>query len=211
MPSGYSLWLSPSGDAGQALALLLSRLSERHSTPLFNPHTTLVADSLTPDSSLDDLVDKTQQAVQEWKSKRGRGAPVNGSSDSPGSSLKLAFHDVRQGDMFYQCVLAALVRDSDLVDLHQTLRKHYETHQKADAPVYFPHLSLVYGDLTRQKKDDIMAELKSQGDVVDLNEPTEDGSMVKIVGHTGYECHEILIVKTSGPTSEWDVLAKVSL
>ncbi|KAK4052130.1 hypothetical protein OIV83_002424 [Microbotryomycetes sp. JL201] len=213
MPSGYSLWLSPSGDAGQALTSLLSRLSERHATPLFKPHTTLVADSLTPDVQLQELVSKTEQAVQEWKSKRAAGQrrPINGDGGTDSGRLTLSFHDVRQGDLFYQCVLAALVRDSDLVDLHQTIRRAYGTDSNPDAPVYFPHTSLVYGDLTREKKDQIIAELKRGGEVEDLPEATEDGSKVKIVGQTGYIADEILIVNTSGPTSEWDVLARIAL
>ncbi|KAK4051302.1 hypothetical protein OIO90_004783 [Microbotryomycetes sp. JL221] len=199
--SGYSLWLSPSWDSSPFPALL-DKLSSKHDTVPFKPHTTLVADSLTPQATLDEFVEMTKKGVQAWKIKKGA---------SGGNGLNLTFYDVRQGDMFYQCVLAALVRDVDLVDLHLTLRRAYGTHDKPDAPSYFPHMSLVYGDLTREKKDDIIREMKDEGDFEELEDLTEEGGRVKIKDLTGYKVDEILVVKTSGPTTEWDVLARVPL
>ncbi len=44
MSKEYSLWIVPSGNAYDMLVDLISQLSERYSTPCFEPHITLLGD-----------------------------------------------------------------------------------------------------------------------------------------------------------------------
>lgn len=66
---------------------------------------------------------------------------------------------------------------------------------------YFPHMSLVYGDLSVGRKEEIIAELERRHEV--------DGA--SIVGEDGYRPTEILLVKTDGPPSDWRLLGAVDL
>ncbi|GAA6041673.1 hypothetical protein JCM8097_003077 [Rhodosporidiobolus ruineniae] len=192
--SGLSLWLSP--PPSSALRPLVARLAHAHHTESFLPHATLVSDEIVPAISLEEVIEKTEQGVREWR-QEGEGR------------LKLRFKDVRQGPAYYQCVLAALHPDPPLLALHEAVVRQF--HVSSPPPPYFPHLSLVYGDLSTQLKATIIDELKADNEVVEV--PGQDGEEggVEIVGEGGFEPSVVLLVRTAGTCATWEVLARIPL
>ena len=96
----------------------------------------------------------------------------------------------------WQCVLAAVVPSDLLVRLNSELRESLvsDATARAGMSTYFPHLSIVYGDLSPQQKEALVDRVTR--DLSDMH---------------GFTPNEILVVKTSGPSSEWVKLAKISL
>lgn len=80
-----------------------------------------------------------------------------------------------------------------LLTLHNALLEAFDLPVPAE-PTYFPHLSLVYGDLSSEEKDRIIADLKLAGDVEDLK-GSEGETRCKLVGETGYVPTEVLLVR----------------
>ncbi|KAI5478799.1 hypothetical protein MNV49_004625 [Pseudohyphozyma bogoriensis] len=187
---GLSLWLSP--PPSSPLYALLQKLSHSLNTVSFQPHATLVADDIVP--AHEDLVERIKKGVQTWRDE-GNTVP-----------LELGFQDVRQGDKFYQCVLAALSPNPSLFSLHQHLLSAFDV-PIPSPPTYFPHLSLIYGEFSPAQKSQIIDDLWENGEVVN----TEDKNGVEIVGARGFEPTEILLVRTAGPPPTWEIIERIPL
>lgn len=108
------------------------------------------------------------------------------------------------GDKFYQCVLVALHKDEALLSLHATLLKTFGA-SSDKAAEYFPHMSLIYGDSTTERKDEIIADMS------DRKEFIENGDGVQVAELDGYEPNEILLVRTAGLPEKWEVMGRVPL
>ncbi|GAA6005479.1 hypothetical protein JCM10207_002995 [Rhodosporidiobolus poonsookiae] len=188
--SGLSLWLCP--PAASSLPALLRRLADLHGTEHFDPHATLVSDEIVPSLQQDEIIAKVQDGVRNWRKKNL-------------DPLRLRFKDIRTGDRYYQCVLAALHPDAALTSLHASIVAEFSL--SSPPPPYFPHLSLIYGDLSAELKNRIVAELSADGTVKAIS----GGESVAIGGEKEFEPKEILLVKTSGACETWEVLAKIPL
>ncbi|OAV90413.1 hypothetical protein PTTG_07592 [Puccinia triticina 1-1 BBBD Race 1] len=185
-PIKLSLWLSPTGAAFDRLKTLIDTLaSETEGCLAFDPHLTLISDDQVPRVPLDQVLQVVSESVKKWRS-----------TLSEGDQLELKFQKIQSGEMFYQCVLAAVVPSEMLKRLNNELRESLVTDPAARAGFsrYFPHLSIVYGDLSQQQKDGLVVRATSA-----------------LSDMPGFIPTEILVVKTSGPSSEWAKLAKISL
>lgn len=119
----------------------------------------------------------------------------------------MKFTDLRNitGELYYQCVLIALTETPALFSLHESLLTSFSK-PIPSPPTYFPHLSLIYADLTLERKDEIIEEMKTLGEV-----KQEEVEKVEVVGIKGFKPVEILLVRTKGPPETWEVLGKVAL
>jgi 2'-5' RNA ligase len=206
--SGYSLWLSP--PSSSFLNSLLVRLAKENDTEAFQPHATLVSDEIVPEGlSVEQMVDKVKEGTAAWRKEHA-------------DKLKLAFEDVRKGvfssspsstallttlragNAYYQCVLAAVHPSPALLALHHSIVSSFSLPSPPQTP-YFPHLSLVYGDLSSIQKDSIIAALEADGTV------TRQGEGVAIGGEDGFEPSEILLVRTKGKCETWEVVERIPL
>ncbi|KAH8930097.1 LigT-like protein [Atractiella rhizophila] len=185
--SGISLWLSPPSPS--PLPNLLSHLSTTYNTPSFSPHLTLLSDQLVPSGySTPDLLAAIQRAVRKWH-------------DEGKDACEIKFEEVIQGDKFYQCVFIKCAETSSLVSLHLALRKEFSLPAPTKEAPYFPHLSLVYGDLEREKKSEIIKKMEQDGEV----------KGEEVVGVKEFRPSEILVMRTKGPPKEWEFIGRVDL
>ncbi|GAA5830573.1 hypothetical protein JCM11251_002517 [Rhodosporidiobolus azoricus] len=177
--SGSTLWLCP--PATSQLPSLVERLADAHQTnEVFSPHATLASEEIVPALPVEELVEKTKKGLEQWR-------------------------EQQLGDQYYQCVLATLFPEQALLSLHEAVVRQFSL--PSPPPPYFPHVSLVYGDLSIGLKASIIEDLKAQGEVTELE--GEEG--VKIAGKKDFVPTEVLLVKTSGPCSTWEVLASIPL
>lgn len=109
------------------------------------------------------------------------------------------------GDKYYQCVLASTHRTESLTSLHDALVRGFGHQPEDEEPRYFPHLSLVYGDLTIERKNNIISHCLARG--IAHQKENEVG----VNGVVGFKASQILLVTTKGPTATWTVLGKVDL
>lgn len=181
-----SLWLSPTGaDFGRLKELIGTLASETPGCLPFDPHLTLISDDQVPRIPLDQVLKKVSESVTQWNRSR-----------SDKQTFELKFQKIQSGEQFYQCVLIAVVPSESLLRLNNLLRESLvpNSSERAVLSDYFPHLSIVYGDLSSEQKDQLVERVK-----------------VALDDMHGFEPMEITVVQTSGPSSDWVQLAKISL
>merc|ERR1711939_50831 len=199
--SGFSLWLSPAQDENLLTDLIVGLTHK--SSPLtlpFQPHTTLFADSrIPPQYTLDDIVAATKRAVAEVPDI---------------TKVTCSFEAVEAGRLFFQCVYIKLHKDErkskGLLEIHRALRKSFGDSQDPEGEGYFPHASLVYGDIPFEERERIIKNLRDSGEVSSVEEEKENGT-ASVIGLTDYVTDEILVVKTAGRSDEWTIEARIPL
>lgn len=181
-----SLWLSPYGaDFDRLKDLITTLASETPGCLPFDPHLTLISDDQVPQIPLDQVIKLISDSVKSWKS-----------ASSQDDQLELKFQKIQSGELFYQCVLVAVVPSDPLLRLNTLLRESLvpTAEERAGLSKYFPHFSIVYGDLGKDQKESLVERVKHS-----------------LTGMDGFKTKEILVVRTSGPSTGWVKLAKISL
>ena len=181
--AGYSLWLSPTSEETvlNDLILSLSRRSNPTTIP-FAPHVTLYADSLIPPHlTLNEIISRTARAAK------------NATASASGVTCK--FEKVEDGKQFFQCVYVRLLKGDSLglIPLHCALREAFDNEDDPAGQSYFPHFSLVYGNLEADQKQALIASMREQGELTAM----QDGREL-VAGLAEFHASEIRIVKTQG-------------
>jgi hypothetical protein len=121
-----SVWLMPAASDASRLAALIARFAQAFDAPTFPPHITLCSEPTETSKSRGDL--------------------------GPQLPLSLSLASVGYGaDYFHACYLK-LRDDADVLALQA--RCAAALHGRVSEQ-YPPHLSLVYGDLTPQQRDQV--------------------------------------------------------
>ncbi|CED83515.1 RNA ligase/cyclic nucleotide phosphodiesterase [Phaffia rhodozyma] len=140
----YSLWLTPSKSlASDTFRTLISSLPG----PRFPAHATLLG-SAPHGTSLEDVMKGVEDALAEWR---------NSIKDRHKNELTVRFKDVRRGEEYFRCVLVALEEHPDLMLFHDLTLKFLPS--PSERPVYFPHISLLYSDISLEDRQIIVDEL----------------------------------------------------
>jgi hypothetical protein len=118
------------------------------------------------------------------------------------------FDKLEAGQVFFQCVYVTLQKKESegLLELHTSLRKEFGDSEDTEGKSYFPHMSLVYGDIPMKERKDTIDDLVTTRRAVEL----ENGHD-KVLGLTQFETTEIQIVRTVGRSDEWEIVATIPL
>ena len=106
--------------------------------------------------------------------------------------LEVDLRPAQRGDQYFQSVLAPVKPVSRLLNIRRACEDAYDSHP----PEYFPHLSLLYGDLTPKRREELVEIIKSG----------QLGNLPKSV-----RVEEAVFVNCSGPADGWKVLERVRL
>jgi len=138
MTTRYALWLSPIGEAFDRWQALITELSARLGTTAFDPHVTLIGPGGEPES----LQQATRLLALEIE------------------PLVLQLGATRLLDEYYRCLFVE-VDPSPALSLAQAAAA-----RRFGRPPgrYYPHLSLVYGDLPEARKQEVIAEIGQRFD-----------------------------------------------
>ena len=161
----------------------------------------MYADSLIPPNyTLDQTITATTEAVSTLPS-------------SLDSRIICSFDKVEAGKLFFQCVYIKLQKTESegLLELHRALRKAFGDDKDPMGETYFPHMSLVYGDLEMQAKEAIISGMREKAEIKNLDASEGVQARDSVLGETQFETNEILIVKTAGRSDEWEIAARVPL
>lgn len=156
----YSLWLEPSKDFASEFQERINELSQRNDTPTFSPHVTLIGGVTSSES---EAVSATKELASLLK-------PFE---------LELTKADYR--DRFYQSLFVHVAETDQLLDLR---KKALHLFNISNAGEYMPHMSLLYGELSQPKKEQILERIGR-----DFSIPFTVKNMV--------------LVKTDGKPDQW--------
>lgn len=141
MERRYSLWLLPPPAVRERFGALIARLSERLGTPRFAPHLTLAGGTFA----------SAEEPLARVAALAARRPPV-----------LVRLGEAACTDAYFRCLFVRAERTPALDALH---RAAAEALGEPPDPDFMPHLSLVYGDLARERKEAILAEIGRRFDV----------------------------------------------
>jgi 2'-5' RNA ligase len=163
---GISLWLMPEGETRERLAALIQRLAARLGTVTFAPHVTL----------LPGLTESEGGVLQATEALAADIAPFPIDLDA-----------LEGRDEPFRCLFVRAAATEALRQAHAVAARRLG--RSPDA-VFSPHLSLVYGVLSRGTKTALTRELAAEVPVA-------------------FEAHRIHVWRTEGPVGDWRELAVV--
>lgn len=149
MGNTYHLWLKPSGRVYDLLVKTIAELSQVYQAPFFEPHVTLLG------------------------SLPGTEEEITLRSSQLGTSLRpfdIQLTTPAYGDQYFQCVFLKVQETPAMMNAHELATRLFEKHTSP----YMPHLSLLYGHYSIERKDKIAAtlpetlQLRFTVDTVDL-------------------------------------------
>jgi hypothetical protein len=156
---GHSLWLIPDGHAYRELRGLIGRLARRLGTPDFEPHVTLLGG-----------VAGTAPDVLAMAGSLARRIP----------RVPLLLGAAAMGEDYFRCLFFELEPPAELLQAHALAEAAFGRlhHERLAA-----HLSIVYGDVPRPRKEAIVAEIGELG--------------------LRFEAESLHVVRTEGPVADW--------
>lgn len=134
--TGFHLFLEPAGRLADELALIIKNLSQEYGGPVFSPHVTLLARIPAEDEEV--VAAKTKIFAQ---------------TTSP-FVLTLAGPAIQ--DAFFKALYLQVAETEKMETLHA---KANEIFSMADEGPYVPHLSLLYGNYERARREQTAATL----------------------------------------------------
>ena len=175
---GFAYWLVPSEPECSTLHTIIQNLaSSEPNSPIFLPHITLFH-PIAPLTNLSDL--STVKRVI----KSIRHSLVD---------LSLDLKPAESGTAYYQSLLAPVKPIPVLLELRKAFEEEFEYHSDT---VYFPHLSLLYGDLSQPRRDELAEKVNG----------SQEPSLPRCV-----TVKDVVVVEFGGPVETWKELARVSL
>ena len=129
-----SLWLVPPVTLRAEIATIIDDCAEELSTPRFIPHLTLLG-GIERDVTVDEL--------------RGLAREIAGVTIEP--------HGIATGNDYYHCVFVSVTPTPEL----QRARAAAERIFGASAEAFVPHMSLVYGDLPRERREAVARAIEA--------------------------------------------------
>jgi 2'-5' RNA ligase len=131
----FSLWLLLPREAHERFQSLIAKLSARLGTPLFEPHITL----------LGGLTGSEEALRRQTRALAGATAP-----------FEVRLLEVGCLDEYYRCLFVKIALSRALQEVHAVARHFFDQSLDAD---FFPHLSLVYGNLEEKEKENIQNDI----------------------------------------------------
>jgi 2'-5' RNA ligase len=165
---GHSLWLMPEAAEGERLAGWIRRLAERFRSEGFPPHVTLL-------SALE-----------------GRGEDLLATAGRAAAALRpftVHVDGVSGRDEHFRCVFVQAAETGPLRAAHEAVSRAFG---REPDPGFFPHLSLVYGSLRADRKQDLALEIGSDVDV-------------------HFEARRVHLWRSDGPVAAWQEVGAVPL
>lgn len=146
----YSLWIVPRGRVGERLQRLIDTLTEERGAPRFEPHLSLVANIFATQEEL--------PGVERWA------AELAGSLDSFTVKLmELSYLDEEFRSLFY------LAESKNLARAYDTAAEHFPQ-VRSEHFAGLPHLSVLYGEYARARKEEIIRRYQSESMEFTVNE-----------------------------------------
>lgn len=156
----YALWLMPSGQVYDRLSGLITRLSTAYATLQFEPHVTLLGGLIGPEEEIEAKTLHLSTLIRACTITLVRAEYIN---------------------EFFRCLFLRAEDTDELLTAHLKARKIFN---RMEEPRYMPHLSLMYGDLPAEIKEEIIRDIGKEW-------------------HTSFDVKSIHLFSTEGEPKEW--------
>ncbi len=156
----YSLWLRPFGDIAYSLQERIKKLSTKHNTPVFEPHITLLGSLEYGETELIQLTDTLAASLNPFE---------------------IVLTRAGYSDSFYQSLFVYAAKNEELIGARLKAEKLFDIEPDDE---YVPHLSLLYGDLSRNEKERILNVMGREF-------------------HIRFPVHNVLLINTTGKPKKW--------
>ena len=156
----YSLWFEPSGDIAYKLQERIKKLSEKHGGPVFSPHVTLLG---SIESSETESISLTNTLASYLK------------------PFELELTKAGYRDRFYQSLFIHVKHTERLSDIREKALRLFDVNSEEK---YMPHLSLMYGDYTRNEKERIL-------------------NLIGREFHINFQVKHLTLMQTDGKPDKW--------
>ncbi|MDP8219327.1 MAG: hypothetical protein P9M03_11455 [Candidatus Theseobacter exili] len=134
----FALWLMPAGSVNKTLAQLISNISKQFNAPVFEPHVTLLGGLK---SIHNPLKNKAENLVSEL------------------SKFNVYLTEPEFSDSYFQCLYYKVKATRQIISVYETAFGIFCPAKKMGS--FFPHLSLLYGNISQDKKQEILKNFKS--------------------------------------------------
>ncbi|KAI8851166.1 2',3'-cyclic-nucleotide 3'-phosphodiesterase [Chytridium lagenaria] len=173
-PPGFSFWIGPPAGSklDQNLVDIVNVYSNRLGTPKWQPHITLLGQITESYNEVEAKLTKLCKTVKPFK---------------------VHLTDIVIKDQFFQCIMAKVEETNEIMELNARVADVFPRPQA----VYWPHLSLVYGDLTNETKASVQAEIR-------------ESETCHIIGAEVEIC-TIEVWCTEGPVKSWYKMGEIRL
>ena len=131
----------PSGEAYTKLKNLISQLSEKYSTPVFEPHVTLIGSVLGPEDEILSKTSKLASVIEPYRIKL----------------RKIGYLDEYTKWLFIKAEKTDEVMNANL--------KARDIFNRQDDSEYMPHLSLMYSNLPLKIREEIITEIGEESNI----------------------------------------------
>lgn len=136
----YSVWLIPKGKIYITLAKIISDLSNKHSSPLFKPHITLIGDIDTNETSARFTTAHLSTLIDPFK---------------------LRLRKMNYLNEKFRCLFLKVEKSSELIKAIKLAKSVFDIE---DSQEPMPHLSLMYGYFDSNTKEKIISEYEREFD-----------------------------------------------
>jgi 2'-5' RNA ligase len=127
----YSLWFEPNGEVAYKIGGYIRKLSKKYDTPLFSPHVTLLGGLSASEVELVPYTNMLAASITPFK-------------------LMLTRTGYR--NRYYQSLFVHVEDTNRLQEIRDRACRLFGLENEA----YTPHLSLMYGDLSKEEKERIL-------------------------------------------------------
>jgi len=125
----------PTGEVCNHLAGIIQRLSARLGAPQFSPHVTLLGGCV---GARGEMIARSARVAAALR------------------PFTLRLEQIGYLDEYFRCLFVYVALTEPLRRAHQAARLAFDQQR---APAFLPHLSLLYGNFPRSRKEELMAEL----------------------------------------------------
>jgi 2'-5' RNA ligase len=134
----YSTWFMPSGKTYEELSKMILYLSKENSTPLFEPHITLLGSIVEAEAKVFEKISIIANRLQPFE-------------------IKLMH--VGYQDEFFRCLFIKAEKSTELTEANSLAKKLFNREKD---PSYMPHLSLMYGNFNPEIKEKTITKIGKQ-------------------------------------------------
>ena len=134
----FAIWIIPSGEIYEKYHNLIYHLSQKYSTPMFEPHITL----------LGHVIDSQVGAISKISRLSALTRP-----------FPLRLTSIGYSDEYFRCLFIKTRKSRELAELHSRAKEIFTLLNKRP---FIPHLSLVYGNLSSIIREKIVSEIGSE-------------------------------------------------
>lgn len=131
----YSIWILPPEPVFDRLAQLITQISQRYSTPSFEPHVTLIGNLSLPE---EEMLAATQRLANFL------------------NPFTLQLTTAGFLNEYFRSLFITVEKTEELLGAHQKARTLFRSPQESK---FFPHLSLMYGDFSHEIKEKIISNI----------------------------------------------------